>query len=143
MLVQSSVSRPSSRLTHRKPSSSSVSPMSMSTRSSPTQPEEVTPTPEPYSYTPPEQLIPGTGGQYEDWDFHPTRIQALESNLDPQKLQTEIQDQPHATCTAADETQTRSAESTVSPEPVLKIADGGLDQFNVSTLNGAAVCFNK
>lgn len=45
-------------------------------------------------FTPPDQIIPNTGGRFEDWEFHPSRVQALREFLDSQESPADGENQP-------------------------------------------------
>lgn len=69
-------SRPPSRCSTRKTSASLVPSAS---RTSPVLPEFCSSSDKPVDFTPPDRILPNTGGSYENWEFHPARLEARQS----------------------------------------------------------------
>lgn len=77
-VVTRSSDRPASGSGKRK--ASTILPP-VSTRTSPTRSEQASSDADSAPFTPPDKILPNTGGTYEDWEFHPSRLQALRLEL--------------------------------------------------------------
>jgi hypothetical protein len=94
-VVSRQSSRDSSRSSVKRKARSIILPMSQ--RSSPVSPRsspiktvsETLFSSELVQFTPPDQVIPNTGGRYEDWEFHPSRLNAVREELNSEHSHAE------------------------------------------------------